>query len=205
MASLPTDVTSLLSLSVCTELVTQCNINGVTPILRPPGVDEEFSVSGTIKSEAISNNCHITVCQCADGMQILINRTNLIEYLKNPKYTGIKYTTYRSVKIATWFNITSGVFEGELMFMNHQIDALSTLNHSLFDNIYYKYLKNDNDISLPLNKNSKLDTNKTFKTRDYVLEKLIHTVDTILDILQTQSITNNHVKSIANQFYLFEN
>ncbi len=166
-----------------------------------------------IKPEEI-NNIHSIVCQCADGMQILINKTNLIEYLKNPNNTGIEYITYRSVKIATWFNRASGVFEGELMFMNHQIDALSKLNHTLFDNIYYKYLKNDNDISFPLTQNSKptmivncdrIITGESFKSRDYVRETLMNTVDTVLDILQIQSITDNKVKIITDQFYLSEN
>jgi hypothetical protein len=164
-----------------------------------------------IKPEDVTNNCNNIVCQCADGIQILINRSNLIEYLKNTDNTGIEYITYRSVKIATLFNRTSGIFEGELMFMNHQIDALTKLNHALFDNIYYKYLKNDNDISFPLTRNSKptmivncdrIITGKSFKARDYVRETLMHTVNTVLDILRSQSMTDKQVKGITDQFYL---
>jgi len=37
-----------------------------------------------------------------------------------------------------------------------------------------------------------------------VREKLMHTVDTILDILQTQLITDNQVKIIVDLFYTME-
>lgn len=144
-------------------------------------------------------------CQCADGVQLMINGTNLVTYLKNPRYTSIEYTTYRSVKIGTWFNSTSGIFEGELMFMNHQIDILANQEHSLFDNIYYKYLKKENDIGLNMLFNSaKINTNKTFKSRDYVREKLMQTVDTVLEILRTLPITDDKFKVITDQFQLFK-
>ena len=140
-------------------------------------------------------------CQCADGVQLMINGTNLVTYLKNPRYTSIEYTTYRSVKISTWFNAAYGIFEGELMFMNHQMDILSNQEHSLFDNIYYKYLKKENDIGLNTIFNNSND-GKTFKSRDYVREKLMQSVDTVLEILRTLPITDDKIKIIAEQFQL---
>jgi hypothetical protein len=173
MASLPIDIAGLYQIAV-----------------KPEEIDNGQSAGPFI------------TCQCADGVQLMINGTNLVKYLKNTCHTGIEYTTYRSVKISTWFNATSGIFEGELMFMNHQMDILANQENSLFDDIYYKYLKRENDIGLNTIFNCSNDC-KTFKSRDYVREKLMQSVDTVLDILQNLPIDDEKFKTMVYQFQLF--
>jgi hypothetical protein len=176
MASLPIDIAGLYQIAVKPEEITN-NINDAGPFIT---------------------------CQCADDMTFMISKTNLVKHLKNPVYTGMAYTSYRSVKIATWFNSAAGVFEGELMFMNHQMDILRNQDHALFDNIYYKYLKTENDIGLDMQfNNANIITDKTFKLRDYVREKLMQSVDAVLEILRTLPITDEQFNAIAEQFQLF--
>lgn len=140
-------------------------------------------------------------CQFADNKTIIISKDNLIKYLTNPEYIGKEIITYRGIKIATWFNSNTGCFEGEIMFMNHQLDILAKQEHSLFEHVYYKYFLQKNDIvanpKLIIVENTK---EKTFKLRCYVIEMLVQSINTILSILQKLPVDDTQFNFIASHF-----
>jgi len=158
----------------------------------------EQSISPT--NNIIPNITEHVMCQGADGKVFIVSVTTLNNYISNTEFTGQEIITYRGMKIATWFNSASGIFEGEILFMNHQLDILAKQNHSLFENIVYKYICRKNDFSLSYDKN-KIDTQaKTFKVRAYVREVLIQSVDGILAILQSLPVDDAQFKFIASHF-----
>ena len=64
-------------------------------------------------------------CQGGNNLQFNIGINMLHKYVSDPKYTGKEIIKYRGLKIATWFSQNTGLFEGEIMFMNHQLDILA--------------------------------------------------------------------------------
>jgi hypothetical protein len=116
------------------------------------------------KTHGPMDGTYIT-CQVSDNLQFNIDMNILHKYITSPKYTGNEIITYRGIKIATWFNTNTGCFEGEIMFMNHQLDILAKQEHSLFKNVYYKYFRQKNDC--PCFVNGKLITGKSTKGKTF--------------------------------------
>lgn len=164
--------------------------------------DISFLLERTISpsNNAIPGTIDYVTCQGADSLMFVVSVTTLNNYLSTAEFTGQEIITYRGMKIATWFNSASGIFEGEIVFMNHQIDILAKQDHSLFENIVYKYIRQDNDISLSDDKNKKYTQSKTFKLREYVREVLIHSVDEMLRVLQSLPVEDAYFKFIASHF-----
>lgn len=158
----------------------------------------EKSISPT--NNIIPNITEHVTCQGANDLMFIVSVTTLNNYLSNTEFTGQEIITYRGMKIATWFNSASGIFEGEILFMNHQLDILAKQDHSLFENIVYKYIRQDNDFSLSYDKNQKDIQSKTFKLREYVSAVLIHSVDGILAIIQSLPVDDAQFKFIASHF-----
>jgi hypothetical protein len=145
-------------------------------------------------------------CQGGNNLQFNIGINMFHKYVSDPKYTGKEIIKYRGLKIATWFNKNTGCFEGEILFMNHQLDILAKQEQSLFENVYYKYFLQNNDMTTKtlnnlMYNNTKGNTKeKTFKLRCYVREFLIHSVDTILNIMQNMPVDDIQFKFIASHF-----
>lgn len=163
-------------------------------------VDISVLIEQSIQPEDTNRN-YIT-CQGNDNLLFNIDVNVFNKYILDTKYTGKEIITYRGLKIATWFNRNTGCFEGEILFMNHQLDILAKQKHSLFENIHYKYFMQKNDIAANFEVilNFENIKGKTFKLRCYVREMLIRTVDTILAILQNLSIDDTQFKFIASHF-----
>jgi hypothetical protein len=140
-------------------------------------------------------------CQGGNNLQFKIGINILHKYVSDPKYTGKEIIKYRGLKIATWFNQNTGCFEGEIMFMNHQLDILAKQEHSLFEHVYCKYFLQKNDIvanpKLIIVENTK---EKTFKLRCYVIEMLVQSINTILSILQKLPVDDTQFNFIASHF-----
>lgn len=158
----------------------------------------EKSISPT--NNIIPNITEHVTCQGADNRMFIVSVNTLNNYLSNTEFTGQEIITYSGMKIATWFNSASGIFEGEILFMNHQLDILAKQDHSLFENIVYKYIRQDNDFSLSYDKNQKYTQAKTFKLREYVREVLIQSIDEMLTIIQTLPVDDTQFKFIASHF-----
>ncbi len=156
-----------------------------------------------LMENAIDNNftSHVAIpCQFYNKL-IYITINTLAQYIANPEYTGQEIINYRGIQIATWFNRNTCIFEGEIRFKNHQLDILAKQDHSLFKNVYYKYILQKNDIKADANIiNVDATPGKTFKLRCYVREFLIQSVDTLLNILHTLPVDETQLKFIASHF-----
>lgn len=166
----------------------------------PSGTSFLLERSISSDNNIIPNITKHVMCQGVDNLMFIVSVSTLKNYLSKTEFTGQEIITYRGMKISTWFNSASGVFEGEILFMNHQIDILLKQDHTLFENIVYKYIRQDNDFSMSYDKNQKYTHAKTFKLREYVSAVLIQSVDEMLSILQSLPVDDTQFKVIASHF-----
>lgn len=165
----------------------------------PSGTSFLLERSISSDNNIIPNITKHVMCQGVDNLMFIVSVSTLKIYLSKPEFTGQEIITYRGMKISTWFNSASGVFEGEILFMNHQIDILLKQDHTLFENIVYKYIRQDNDFSLSYDKKKNTHA-KTFKLREYVSAVLIQSVDEMLLVLQSLPVDDTQFKVIAPHF-----